>query len=571
MTDTASGPGTLKSRISFLLDESNARDSKSAKWVTGIIVGLILISAVQVVLESHPGTSEMGHWLEAINLTCTCVFTVELGLRIWTADLLDDRFQGWGGRIRFLLTPYSIIDVVAILPAALSLMVPGSSWATLKVLRILRLLKLARFLKSFNFIIAATRKKKSELSISMQILLLLTFILSVLLHKVESTAQPDDFSSIWHAMLWSMSQYIGDIGGYADFIPITTAGKLLATCVGILSIAIFAVPSGIIASGFVEEMEEEKQAAEINGHVELIESSFAPKKIAALNRIALPERKRTLPFLQSKLELTPEEIMSAVRASDQLRLKFEKSSPDLKVYDMTVVEHFEKNRPYGFEIPADGARVHIINPQGRAERGISHFALSLGHTGGHHVVSNEVFAGSEVLPNQKCNVTLNPLYSSDDGLGFEHADDFVSDAMGALETKQEWVVVLRSSASHHPAEFHVVFGGAKGDNTVDAVEAPTVLPESKAQLERFIDRVRSEMEQLGHKTHTHETFANASPNLLHQHIHRKTGANVLSLFVSVELLSAPKKDYYAVLAGLAPAFEELKDESGKVSRLERGE
>ena len=61
MTDTAQGQSNLKSRISFLLHESNARGSKSAKWVTGTIVGLILISAVQVVLESHPGTSEMGH------------------------------------------------------------------------------------------------------------------------------------------------------------------------------------------------------------------------------------------------------------------------------------------------------------------------------------------------------------------------------------------------------------------------------------------------------------------------------------------------------------------------------
>ena len=558
MTDTAQGPSNLKSRISFLLDESNARGSKSAKWVTGTIVGLILISAVQVVLESHPGTSEMGHWLEAINLTCTLVFTVELGLRIWTANLLDERFQGLSGRFRFLLTPYSIIDVVAILPAALSLMVPGSSWATLKVLRILRLLKLARFLKSFNFIISATRKKKSELSISMQILLLLTFILSVLLHKVENAAQPDDFSSIWHAMLWSMSQYIGDIGGYADFSPITTAGKLLATCVGILSIAIFAVPSGIIASGFVEEMEEEKQADEINNHVKLIESSFAPKKISVLNRIALPERKRTLPFLQSKLELTPEEIMSAVRASEQLRLKFEKSSPDLKVYDMTVVEHYEKNRPYGFETQVDGAKIHIINPQGRAERGISHFALSLGKAGGHRVVSNEVFAGSEVLPDQKCNVTLNPAFASDDGLGFEHADAFVSDSMRGLSAKDDWVVVLRSSAAHHPAQFHVVFGGTKGDDTLEGVEAPTVHPGSMAQLDRFVKRLHSEMEKLGHNTHTHETFANTSPNLLHQHIHRKSRTNVLSLFVSVELLSASKKDYYAVLAGLIPALEELK-------------
>lgn len=548
---------SFKAQVAFLLDERNARTTRAAMLVTGTIVGLIIVSAIQVVLESHPSTTTMAHWLDAINWTCTIVFTLELGLRIWTADLLDPRYSGLSGRLRFLATPYSVIDVVAILPAAISLFVPGSSWATLKVLRILRLLKLARFLKSFNFIISATRKKKSELSISMQILLLLTFILSVLLHSVENAAQPDDFSSIWHAMLWSMSQYIGDIGGYADFTPITTAGKLLATCVGILSIAIFAVPSGIIASGFVEEMEEEKQAEEVAGHVRLITSSFAPSKVKALGRTSLPVRRRTLPFLQSKLELTPEEIMFAIRASDELRLKFEKSSPEMKVYDMTVVEHFKKNREYGFETNPEGANVHIINPQGRAERGISHFALAMGEAGQHHVVSNEVFAGSEVLEAQKCNVTINPLFAGDEPLGFEGADAFISDATGQVHSQTDWLIVLRSSAAHHAAQFHVVFGGEKGNATIDEVESPTIQSGSKQQLQRFLKRLETEMTALGHTTHTHQTFANTSPNLLHQHLYRKTGANVISLFVSIELLSAPKKAYYDVLSGLVPALKEL--------------
>ena len=174
------------------------------------------------------------------------------------------------------------------------------------------------------------------------------------------------------------------------------------------------------------------------------------------------------------------------------------------------------------------------------------------------MVSNEVFAGSEVLPENKCNVTLNPLFALDDGLGFKDANAFVTDIMGGPSSKDEWVVVLRSSAAHHPAQFHVVFGGVKGNASVEAVESPTFNPQSKGQLQRFIERLTSEMANLGHGTHTHETFANTSPNLLHQHIRRKTGANVLSLFVSVELLSAPRKDYYAVLAGLIPALEELK-------------
>jgi len=547
----------FKLLVAKLLDERNLATSKATKVTTFIIVGLILISAFQVVLDSIPGALRFSRLFQVANLTCTTVFTLELILRVWTADLLDDRFVGFKGRIAYLLTPYAVIDVVAVIPALVGIFLPGTSWSSLKVLRILRLLKLARFLKSFNFIIEATRKKKSELSISMQILLLLTFILSVLLFQVENAAQPDEFSSIGQAMLWSMSQYIGDIGGYADFAPITSAGKLLATCVGILSIAIFAVPSGIIASGFVEEMEEEKQGKEVDRHVRLIESSFAPTKVKALGRLALPVRRRTLPFLQSKLELTPEEIMFAIRASEQLRLKFEKSSPEMKVYDMTVVEHFKKNRTYGFETKHEGATLHIINPQGRAERGISHFALAMGEAGQYHVVSNEVFAGSEVLQDQKCNVTMNPIFAGDDSLGFEGADAFIADAAGEVNSAEDWIIVLRSSAAHHAAQFHVVFGGQKGDTTIDEVESPTVQPESKEKLQRFLDCMNSEMRALGHNTQTHETFTNTSPNLLHQHLYRKTGANVISLFVSIELLSAPKKDYYDVLAGLVPALKEL--------------
>ena len=100
MSESVDPSSSFKQRVAFLLDERNARNSKPAKLVTVLIVVLILISAFQVVLESHPGTSEVGHWLEAINLTCTLVFTVELALRIWTANLLDG-FRGSVGESGF--------------------------------------------------------------------------------------------------------------------------------------------------------------------------------------------------------------------------------------------------------------------------------------------------------------------------------------------------------------------------------------------------------------------------------------------------------------------------------------
>ena len=548
---------SLKYRVAELLDERKASENKRTRVVTLVIVGLILISAIQVVLESEPGTEAYARALDVVNVICTVVFTVELALRIWTADCLDEEYVGFWGRLRFLKSPYTVIDIVAILPAAASLVMPGTSWASLKVLRILRLLKLARFLRSFNFIIEATRKKKAELSISMQILLLLTFILSVLLHRVENVAQPDEFASIWHAMLWATSQYIGDFGGYADFRPITAAGKILATCVGVLSIAIFAVPSGIIASGFVEEMEDEKKAKELEGNAGLIVSSFAPKRVARMG-LDLPVRKRTLPFLQAKLELTADEIILAIRSSEQLRLKWEKSSPELKVSDLIVVECFEKNRTYGFERPAQSpSKLHIVNPQGRAERGASHFCLALGATG-HHVVSNEVLAGAEILPQYKYNLTRNSEYAEHRHAAMPSVSDFMDDVVQACGP-DDWILVLRSSASHRIGKLHFTFGGEKGDTEISQVQSPTVHQAELAKLAQFIDEVREAMTPLGYPICTHDDFPSTSPNLLHNYLHHLTGANVISMFVSVELLAATDKDYYELLAALHPCLRILSD------------
>ena len=67
--------------------------------------------------------------------------------------------------------------------------------------------------------------------------------------------QPENFGDIVDAFIWSLSKFIGGVGGYGDFEPITFWGQVMATVVGLLGIALFAVPAGIIGAGFVEEIE----------------------------------------------------------------------------------------------------------------------------------------------------------------------------------------------------------------------------------------------------------------------------------------------------------------------------
>ena len=98
------------------------------------------------------------------------------------------------------------------------------------------------------------KNKGKELILSMQVVVFLTVILSAILYHIENSVQPNNFGDIVDAFVWSLSKFIGGVGGYGDFEPITFWGQVMATIVGLLGIALFAVPAGIIGAGFVEEI-----------------------------------------------------------------------------------------------------------------------------------------------------------------------------------------------------------------------------------------------------------------------------------------------------------------------------
>jgi voltage-gated potassium channel len=544
---------SAKQRLAAILNEDNIKTNKGSLVVNILIIALIVVSAIQIIIEVDPKFSKYEGLFEWADLIIITIFTVEYLLRVWTSDVEEEKYQGTAGKFRYIFSFYALIDLIAILPYYISLLFVGPSLAALRVLRVIRILKLARFMKSFDFIVKATKNKKSELMISMQVVILLTFVLSVLLYNVENEAQPDNFSTIWSSMLWSFSKFIGDVGGYGDFTPVTPVGMALATGVGILSIAIFAVPAGIIASGFVEEIEGEKKANEINEKVAILESSFAATKNNHLG-MKVPRRKRTLPEIKSRLIYSDNEIFEAVRNSNKMRIKWEKSDPDLKVADMIVVEHYEPNTLYGVNRQVEGSKIHIINPIGKGERGISHFANTLAKYGGYNLISNEIFSGGEILKENKFRLDINPQYSKDKIEGPQGALDFCND-INSQVSKNDWVIILRTSAGHREHDLHILFGGKKGDVTIDQVEIKTV--DDISALTEFVTVSKESFAQIGHKVCTHEDFKNESPNLLHQYVRKHTGANVLTIFISVDVVSGENRIYY-------PFMKELRNSIGKL-------
>ncbi|MCZ7662877.1 MAG: potassium channel family protein [Thermoleophilia bacterium] len=126
----------------------------------------------------------------------------------------------------------------------------------LRLFRLLRVLKLARYSESLALLGRVFRAKKEELVVTLCAVLFLLFLASSFIYYVEHEAQPEAFSSIPAAMWWGVATLT--TVGYGDVYPVTVAGKVLGAIVAMLGIGLFALPAGILASGFADEMRRKR-------------------------------------------------------------------------------------------------------------------------------------------------------------------------------------------------------------------------------------------------------------------------------------------------------------------------
>jgi voltage-gated potassium channel len=162
------------------------------------------------------------------------------------------------GRLRYAVTPLALVDLAAIAPfyPLFFLGVRGVDTAFIRALRLIRLMRLfktTRYFQSFRILGRVLRAKKEQIVITVLIVVVLLVLLSSLMYFVERSAQPDKFSSIPAAMWWGVSALT--TVGYGDIYPMTTTGKVVGAIISLLGIGLFAMPAGIVASGFAEELQ----------------------------------------------------------------------------------------------------------------------------------------------------------------------------------------------------------------------------------------------------------------------------------------------------------------------------
>jgi voltage-gated potassium channel len=248
-------------RIVYRILDPGARESPLER-AGNLFLGLLIpLNVLAVVVETvEPIRARWATEFAEFEAFSVAVFTVEYLLRLWTSAL-DPRFGGtaWG-RLRFIFSPMALIDLIAIVPAYL----PGDPFLDLRYARVMRLvrmlrtLKMARYSRSVQTFSNVFRERRADLVLITVLLVVMLVVSASTIYFAEHAAQPRNFSSIPAAMWWAAVTLT--TVGYGDIYPITPLGKFLGGVIALLGIGLFALPAGILASGFADELQRARKA-----------------------------------------------------------------------------------------------------------------------------------------------------------------------------------------------------------------------------------------------------------------------------------------------------------------------
>ncbi|MEX8496867.1 ion transporter [Leptothrix ochracea] len=223
------------------------------------MMALIVLNVTAVMLESVKELDQLYHPLfHAFEVFSVAVFSIEYVGRIWACVCLAPFSHPIKGRLRFTVQPMSLIDLLAILPFYLAFFpIDLRFLRSLRMFRLFRLAKLGRYSTSLRLFGRVFKNNKEELIVTACVMVMLIILTSSLMYFAEHDAQPDKFPDIPSTMWWSVVTLT--TVGYGDIYPITALGKFFAGTIAIVGIGMFALPAGVLGSGFVAEIQKQKK------------------------------------------------------------------------------------------------------------------------------------------------------------------------------------------------------------------------------------------------------------------------------------------------------------------------
>ncbi len=229
-------PGRLRARLHEIIFEADTPEGR----MFDLLLLIAIVSSVMVVLLESVATvrARFGPTLRAAEWGFTVLFTIEYLLR-----LVSVRRPA-----RYAVSPYGIIDLIAILPSYISLLLPGAQnllvIRLLRLLRVFRVLKLAEYLEESRTLVRALRASARKIFVFLLTVVTIVVVVGTLMYVIEG--EEHGFTNIPLSIYWAVVTLT--TVGYGDLAPATTAGRALAAILMLTGYGIIAVPTGIVTA-----------------------------------------------------------------------------------------------------------------------------------------------------------------------------------------------------------------------------------------------------------------------------------------------------------------------------------
>ena len=250
---TRAAEAPRRASLTVLLDDDDPGNWQ-AVLVRRLLVGLVVLSGAGLVLGTdHDLALAYAPWFEAIEDIAVVVFTAEYALRLWCAPshaaYADRRL--WRARLSYARSAPGLIDLLSVLPAFASVVV-GVQLRFFLLIRLVRFFKIARYSAGMRSLALVLEVERKALLASAVILLGFVVLSAAAMYAAEAEAQPDKLGSIPAAMWWAVVTLT--TVGYGDIYPVTIVGRMVASVTMVFGLMMIALPVGILATGFAEEI-----------------------------------------------------------------------------------------------------------------------------------------------------------------------------------------------------------------------------------------------------------------------------------------------------------------------------
>lgn len=247
----------VKARLYDILNDISGDPAGHA--VTAFIIGLIILNVTVAILDTVEELrqfSSVFYWIELISLI---IFTVEYGLRAWSCTADEKYSRPKIGRLLYLITPYALIDFVAIFPTYIALYAGVSAvdfliLRSVRLTRVFRIFKVGRYNDAFETVERVIYARRNELFLVYFLGGIVILMAASFMYLVEFRNPTGNFDSIPKTMYWAIITLT--TVGYGDVVPVTALGKALASVIALTGVAFIALPAGILGAGFIEEFEK---------------------------------------------------------------------------------------------------------------------------------------------------------------------------------------------------------------------------------------------------------------------------------------------------------------------------